>query len=183
MLDSQATADDFAAINQGQLKHLATQAIHELQEFLPGGAGSSLLQLQSAWQEPAPETDDFVAINIGQTKHVAAAVYDRLIEVGYTTAYPWAGASEPADDYALVNIGQVKNLFSFDITLDTNDSGLPDWWELHHLGNLNNDASDPSPGGSGLTLGQAFELGIDPNEGMLVDTEGDVGLVLYTRLR
>ena len=41
MLKVGAAADDFAVINQGQLKNLARGAIEEMNEKLPGGAGET----------------------------------------------------------------------------------------------------------------------------------------------
>jgi len=106
-----ATADDYAAVNQGQVKHIAKQAYEEMKAAFVGGAGATL---DAIWASPAPSTDDYRAINIGQLKTVAKPFYDRLAEVDPTIGYPWASATTPADDFALVNIGQVKNLFSFD---------------------------------------------------------------------
>jgi hypothetical protein len=109
VLNSEATTDDYAAVNQGQVKHIAKQAYEEFEEKLPGGAGTAL---DAIWENPAAGTDDYTAINIGQLKNVAKPFYDRLIAESVVSAYPW-GAS--TDDYALANIGQVKNLFSFSI--------------------------------------------------------------------
>lgn len=50
VLDPAATADDYAAVNQGQLKHVATQALAELDTRLPGGAGSTLSAFIGAWR-------------------------------------------------------------------------------------------------------------------------------------
>jgi len=119
-----ATVDDYAAVNQGQVKHIAKQGYEEMKAKLPGGAGSTL---DTIWATPAASTDDYRAINLGQLKNVAEPFYARLAELGYTgqplasgQTRPWSGT---ADDYALANIGQVKNLFSFDlssISLDDN---------------------------------------------------------------
>jgi hypothetical protein len=95
-------ANDFAALNAGQLKHLAYMAWLEL-DSLPGGAGF----------EPAFTNagNDYAAVNIGQLKEIARPFYDRL---GSTNAYPWA-EGPPGNDYALANIGQAKHLFSFNL--------------------------------------------------------------------
>ena len=113
-----ATPDDYAAVNQGQVKHIAKQGYEEMKAKLPGGAGSSL---DAVWATPAASTDDFRAINLGQLKAVAEPFYARLQALGYTgqplaagKTRPWSGTG--ADDFALANIGQVKNLFSFDLT-------------------------------------------------------------------
>jgi RHS repeat-associated protein len=112
VLNPAAAADDYAAVNQGQVKNIAKQGYEEIKSKL-GSAGATL---DSIWANPAASTDDYRAINLGQLKNVAKPFYDQLISVGYTTQYPWAGSTAAADDYALANIGQVKNLFSFDLS-------------------------------------------------------------------
>jgi hypothetical protein len=104
-------ADDYAVVNQGQVKHIAKQAYEEMEARLPGGAGSTL---NAIWAVPAASTDDYRAINLGQLKDVAKLFYDRLQELDASIHYPWTGVG--ADDYALANIGQVKNIFGFDPT-------------------------------------------------------------------
>ena len=106
-----ATPDDYAAVNQGQVKNIAKQGYEEMKAKLPGGAGSTL---DAIWAAPASSTDDYRAINLGQLKNTAKPFYDRLQELDASIHYPWTGVG--ADDYALANIGQVKNLFSFDPT-------------------------------------------------------------------
>jgi len=112
-----ATADDYAAVNQGQLKHIAKQGYEEMKAKLPGGAGSTL---DSIWANPAISTDDYRAINLGQLKAVGEPFYARLQQLNYIgqplaagQTRPWSGT---ADDYALVNLGQLKNVFSFDVS-------------------------------------------------------------------
>jgi len=112
-----AAADDYAAVNQGQVKNIAKQAYEEMKAKLPDGAGATL---DAIWAMPAASTDDYRAINLGQLKNVAEPFYARLQELNYTgqplasgQTRPWSGTS---DNYALANIGQVKNLFSFDLS-------------------------------------------------------------------
>ena len=111
VLVSGATADDYAAVNQGQVKNIAKQGYEEMKATLPGGAGAAL---DAVWANPVPSTDDYRAINLGQLKTLAQPFYDRLAQLDAAIVYPWCTATTPADDFALVNIGQVKNLFSFD---------------------------------------------------------------------
>ncbi|MGC3991662.1 MAG: hypothetical protein QM796_18625 [Chthoniobacteraceae bacterium] len=177
-------ADDYGAINQGQLKMLATTAYNELAANCPGGIGDmtapngtgyKLMLLINSWSTPqsgggrvpivTANTDDYAAVNLGQLKTVAQPFYTRLLEVGYGTDYPWnAPGHGAADDYALANIGQAKYLFSFDLTgspnsYDSNGDGVPDWWELENFGtiylNLNY-----IPDGDGLTIAQKYALGL-----------------------
>ena len=128
-----SSADDYAVVNQGQLKHLATAAYDEFNAQLPGGAGSTLEGLIRSWYQTdaggnfllnaqgqrrplvTAQTDDFSAVNLGQLKAVAKPFYDRLFSAGYPVGYPWAG--QAPDDYALANLGQIKHLFSFNAQL------------------------------------------------------------------
>jgi alpha-tubulin suppressor-like RCC1 family protein len=148
-----AQPDDFAIVNQGQVKHFARQAYNELKArwlIDPAAAEASADPndpsriLFLAWDNPQAGSDDYLAVNIGQLKHVAKPFYDRLRQLGYTSTvlpagqdYPWSNASQSADDYALANIGQVKYLFSFEVsalslTLDSDDDGLLNGWEATH---------------------------------------------------
>jgi hypothetical protein len=133
--------DDFAALNLGQLKQMATAAYEEFQG-LPDGAGSALDGLINGWSTVgaggarAPianaSTDDFAGANLGQLKAVAGPFYDRLIAIGYASAYPWVGSSTPVDDFSAANLGQAKNLFCFDPVKSTLADGIPDWWKSSH---------------------------------------------------
>ena len=114
--NEQVITNDWAPVNAGQVKHMASMAWDEL-EALPGGAGFNLNFINS---------NNYAAVNIGQVKNLTANFYDRLFMV-----YPWVGATN-TNDFAAVNIGQVKNLFSFDPTRDSDADGLPDWWESHY---------------------------------------------------
>jgi len=105
-------ADDYAVINQGQLKTLAAAAVAKMNAELPDGAGLTLNALVDGWSNPTVQTDDYAVVNLGQLKALAAPFYTRLAK-----PYPWASAASSADDYALANIGQAKALFSFSITV------------------------------------------------------------------
>ena len=160
-------SDDYAAINQGQLKNLVRAAVEEMDSALSlhGGAGAPLHQLVTGWVTPTAQTDDYAAVNLGQLKTVARPVYDRLVAVGVADGYPWGTSVTPPDDFAVANIGQAKNLFSFNILKDTDGDGLPDWWERKY--GLNpNDPSDANAtaAGGGMTNGQHFGQGSNPNQ-------------------
>jgi len=159
---SYPTSDDYAVINQGQLKNFATQAYNELQAHAPSwvwstSQGAALSNLITNWN-PA-NGDAYAVVNLGQLKTVAQPFYDVLIQIGYTNAYPWTGVG--ADDYSVANIGQAKNLFSFDVGLDSDNNGLPDWWEMKYFGQTGNGSSS-DPDGNGLTLLQDYQQGNDP---------------------
>jgi RHS repeat-associated protein len=158
------TSDDYAAINQGQLKNIATQAYAEMQSNLPASVwsttqGRDLSNLITGWTPT--NGDAYAVVNLGQLKTVAKPFYDVLIQAGYANAYPWTGTG--ADDYAVANIGQVKNVFSFDVGLHSDGSGLPDAWEMQYLGSLGNNPNALAPAGNGETIGQAYLYGDDPN--------------------
>lgn len=187
VLNTEAAADDYAVVNQGQVKHIAKQAYEEMKEKLPGGAGPAL---DAIWADPTQSNDDYVAINVGQLKNVAKPFYDRLQAVDYSghplasgQVYPWDGAAL-ADDYALVNIGQVKNLFSFVLPegvgdpTDTAGNGLPDAWEIEYFGQIGVDpAADPD--GDGLTNRVEYFLGTDPTQTAQVVSGPILELVIF----
>lgn len=154
-INTNAIPNDFAAVNQGQLKWMAVNAAMELESQLPGGAGSNVWTLIESFSG----TNNFRPVNLGQLKYVAQPFYDRLIEVGYTTNYPWSGSTNQVNDFVLANIGQMKNVFSFDVK-DSDSDGIPDWWEIAHGLNPNNpnDADQVSthPWAHGLTNRQVF---------------------------
>jgi hypothetical protein len=111
VLNHAATTNDFAPVNMGQLKWIATNAMAEMDEHLSGGAGWRVQGVvNSYWLD---DNVNYAAVNIGQVKNLASVFYDRLIEVGYTNAYPWP-TNAPCNDYAVANMGQVKALFDFD---------------------------------------------------------------------
>jgi RHS repeat-associated protein len=165
VINPAATPNDYAAINQGQLKNLAVQAYQELQADLPAsawtnGPGTNLTALMHSFST----TNNYLLVNQGQLKNLAKQFYDFLIINGYATNYPWAGNTNPPAYGAIANIGQAKNLFAFDPSTfsDTDKNGLPDAWELYYFGHIGNDPNALAPDGDGLTIGQAYQQGVDP---------------------
>ncbi len=172
VLKAGAVADDYAAINQGQLKNLLKATVQQLDSTLPDGAGDALFEMIAGMATPTEKTDDYAAVTIGQLKASAARVYDRLWELGYVNRYPWDPApngKEP-DDYALANIGQAKSLFAIDLTRDTNSVGIPDWWRAKYGLQFPNVAATLALAPGGITFLKKFQLGLDPT---VEDSDGD----------
>jgi hypothetical protein len=119
-------------------------------------------------------SNNYAPLNLGQVKHVAKPFYDLLMDIGYATNYPWQGEA-CTNDFAMANIGQVKNLFSFDVTSNTDDDGLPDWWEVHWFGSITNQASDGDFDADGLSNLLEYQLQADPGDQDSDDDELDDG--------
>ena len=96
--------NDYALVNQGQVKWIAQQAYAEL---LANGHASQ--ELSDAIDSFSLENGNFMVANSGQLKNIAAPFYDAM-----GLNYPWPLASIARDDYALANIGQTKLLFAFE---------------------------------------------------------------------
>ncbi len=190
------TASDFAVANIGQVKNIATQAAAEMNADLPGGAGVAINTLVASWSPPSGTAKDYAAINQGQLKTIAKLFYDQLAAAGYHgtpltsgQTYPWDNSSNAASSYAVANIGQVKFLFSFDLQLtltsvDSNQNGIPDSWEIYYFGRLLNpgEANTSAPDGSGFTNLQEYQMGRNP--GSITDdqafTPGSSDVVMRT---
>lgn len=168
VLNPNSEANDYAAVNHGQLKNIAVAALAELNAHLPNGAGIVLDQLGVTLTGTSASTNDYAAVNLGQLKNLAKPFYDRLREVGYASVYPWDNSTNPPNDYAMANIGQVKNLFSFDMTdFNWTDETLPDWWKQNFFGTEEVDP-DADPDGDGLTNLQEYHAGTPPNEAPVI---------------
>ncbi|MDR1816981.1 MAG: hypothetical protein LBR07_02140 [Puniceicoccales bacterium] len=117
-------AQDFAALNLGQLKNIAAKARHALDvaHASTGGAGATVQTMVDAWLAPnvlGAVRNDYAVATVGQLKAVALPFYQRLEQLGLCTAadYSWAQqASGTKENFAAANIGQAKFLFSFEVT-------------------------------------------------------------------
>lgn len=107
--------DDFAVANIGQLKNMAARAAEQMNSVLPGGAGSAINSMVSAWTTNHENAQDYATLNLGQLKAVAKKFHQRLYEAGRIPAMPAWSAAQGQDDFALANLGQLKKLFSFEI--------------------------------------------------------------------
>ena len=171
-----AVADDYAAANVGQLKNMAQKAAAEMNARTYLESGPDITSMIAGWNPPSG--DDYAALTVGQLKAVATPLYDQISRTwwgdyfGNEPLYPW-GELANEDDYAIANVGQLKNVFSFDLdSIDYDEDGLPDWWELQTT------VFDPADGwdgysdedNDGLTAAQEFILGTAFNND---DTDGN----------
>ena len=168
VLVQNALADDYAAVNQGQLKNIAQAAVAEMDAKLPGGAGAELHSLIAGWSSPTAQTNDFAPVTLGQLKAVAKPFYDRLIAAGLATQYPWTNTPNQPDDFAIANVGQVKKLFGFDLPVvdplyDGDHNGLPDLWEQQYFGHTGVDPNADFDG-DGISNLQEYRNHTDPTD-------------------
>ncbi len=110
--------NDFALVNQGQVKWIAIQCAREFESRLPNGAGEEIWDVIGRLSS---DGYDNTVLNQGQLKALVLPFYDRL-NPDYVGAYPedvfgtdpWSFSDGLRNDYSAVNIGQLKRVFSFD---------------------------------------------------------------------
>ena len=147
VVDLHATVtNDFAAVNQGQLKWLAAKAAEELEANLRNGAGSNITALIAGFAF----SNLYAAANQGQVKCLARPFYERLIAEGCAAGFPWTPQTDDDADFAAANIGQAKFVFAFD--LDPDGDGLPDWWARENEALIAALPRDADADGDGATL-------------------------------
>lgn len=122
VLDPEQVEDDYAVLNQGQLKHFALGLYEELEDRVSGGAGDELGVLIERWTtldavgkrvpKQAGDAEDFGTVNLGQLKATAAPFLARLNAAGLAAPEPYTAAAP--DDYAYATVGQAKALFNVD---------------------------------------------------------------------
>jgi hypothetical protein len=161
---SAAATNDFAAVNQGQLKWLAAMAAEEMDANLRNGAGSNITALVASFSR----SDLFAAANQGQVKGLARPFYERLIEEGCAAGFPWTARTDDDADFAAANVGQAKRVFAFDLDLDAD--GLPEWWEQENEGLLATMPGDADPDGDGANAAQEYRRRTDLLE---IDSDAD----------
>ncbi len=142
VLDPNATPDDYAPANAGQLKNMAKALYDEIEFRVPGGPSPALYSHMEAL---VPGPDDYVVINLGQLKHVMKPFYDFLAPFG-GPAVPWPAPGPATDDYAPANLGQLKNVFA----------------QLDPASLLAAPAMADDSDGDGLTNAEEIVVGTDP---------------------
>lgn len=174
-------ADDNAAANIGQARHIASKANDYLDSTLAahGGSGDAVdtLLLEAWLSDPGNQTQ---ALLIGTLKYLAAPYYDRLNspQVGLDTTalfpnqdgyYPWTSTLSNANaDKQLATLGQLKFVFSFDLSNWSPPSEYnPNDWDNDLLTNdleiaFGSDPNDPHSDEDILSDYIEYQLQTDP---------------------
>jgi len=162
VIDTNQIPGDYAPVVAGQLKWMASMAKEELDANLFGGSGTGVAAVVSAFTNAY----NLSPVLIGQLKHVAFPFHNRLTNAGYSSSYPWTATIADDEDFAPALIGQLKYAFNFDVTEDTDENGLPDWWEsLYGVSSAEGDADS-----DGLSNYGEYFYGTNPNN---ADTDSD----------
>jgi len=171
IINTNLSVNDYAPAVAGQLKWMAYWAKEEL-NTLPGDSSTSIAAVVNGFTA----SNNLSPIVLGQLKNTAQPFYERLIEVGYTTNYPWSTTTTDDKDYAPVLVGQLKHVFNFDVSKDTDGDGMPDWWELlYQLNPVEASDADADADGDGNTNEEEFELGTNPHgEGYVNSKEAKI---------
>ena len=174
------SADDYAVLNQGQLKNFMRGAIEEMNASLPGGAGTELNALLAAWRTDASGADDFAIANQGQLKAMGGMLRARLNSLGIPSLA--IGTTETQDDehYAPANIGQAKQVFNLGVG-DSDLDGVPDSWEMAKFGRLTRDLSNDADS-DGFSDAEEYAAQTDPLSWLSRPIEGGTHLALYTHI-
>jgi hypothetical protein len=171
-----ATPDNYSMANEGQLKEFTEQAVNEMNNNLPNGAGSPLNTLVNGWitdystngyNASNLKPSDYQAMNTGQLKSIGNMVWTQLVAAGYTNSLPgWLVVT--SSDSQAANLGQLKTVFNFDLTYSSDGNPLPNWWRMYNYGTLNVDPEEFVPG-TALTNLEAYRETLDgagaPNPG------------------
>jgi hypothetical protein len=161
VIDHDKTPDDYAVVNQGQLKNLARAARDEMNEKLPGGAGAEIEALVSNWSTSSNTAPNYAAVNLGQIKALAGHFHMRLAEFNLPNTASWSSDTGDDDDHALANIGQAKAAFDFNVPGDADGDGINDAWEWRYWNGLGHDLALDSDG-DGMSDGDETLAGREP---------------------
>lgn len=174
-------ADDYAVLNQGQLKNFMRGAIEEMNAGLPGGAGTELNGLLATWRADTSGADDFAIANQGQLKAMGGMLRARLATLGIPL--PAIGTPEAQDDdhHAPANLGQAKTVFNVLLLGDSDSDGINDTWEMAWFGNLLRDLRLDTDG-DGFSDAEEYAARTDPLSWQSRPTESGAHLAVFTPL-
>lgn len=177
---SSDSADDYAVLNQGQLKNFMRGAIEEMNTSLPGGAGTELNALLTAWRADASGADDFAIANQGQLKAMGGMLRARLNSLGIPSAAMGTADTQDDENYSPANLGQAKHVFNLGVG-DSDLDGVPDSWEMAKFGRLTRDLSNDADS-DGFSDAEEYAAQTDPLNWLSRPTEGGTHLALYTHI-
>ena len=162
VVNTNEPVDDYAPVAAGQLKWVAACAEDELTTNLPGGAGTNIADLVATFTL----SNNYQPVNLGQLKNTAQPFYNRLMEVGYASNYPWTPEITDDEDYAPAVQGQLKNVFGFDITADSDGDLMLDCWESCYFGSPANCSPDADADADGFSNYEEFSAipGTNPTD-------------------
>jgi hypothetical protein len=196
VIDPAAVSNNYGVANIGQAKWMAKNALEALRAVDPAIASAVEADLVgpgkplASWAPPATPAEQaaqLAPLLVGQLKAIAAPFYNHL----HTADAAWLDAERVANgadvagtflpwsftvtdgNKAVANIGQLKAVFSLRFetltTVDTDEDGLPDSWEMQHFGSLDHHGSGDFDG-DGLTNLQEYQRGTNPGK---YDSDGD----------
>lgn len=171
-------ADDFAVINQGQLKNMVRGAVDEMNAKLPGGAGPVLNDLLTQWRA-ATASEDFAVVNVGQLKAMGKLVRGPLVALNIPVPAIGTTEAQDDDDFGLANVGQAKTIFSITILGDSDGDSINDGWELGWLGTLSRDLTLDTDG-DGFSDAAEYAAGTDPSNWCSCPGQSSAMLAVYT---
>ncbi|MFM2166274.1 MAG: hypothetical protein RIS79_645, partial [Verrucomicrobiota bacterium] len=173
-------ADDYAVLNQGQLKNFMRGAIEEMNASLPGGAGAELNNLLATWRSDTSGADDFAVANQGQLKAMGAMLRSRLAALGIPLPAIGTVDAEDDDHHAPANLGQAKTVFNLSLG-DADMDGVSDYWEMAWFGTLTRDLRLDTDG-DGFSDAEEYAAHTDPLLWQSRPSAAGGMLVLYTSL-
>jgi hypothetical protein len=165
-VNSNLPVKDYAFINLGQLKWMATNAYLEMEAYF--GAGTGVAARVCGFSN---SNGNYYLANLGQLKYLAQPFYDRLYALNLTNTfpsnmpgyYPWGGATN-TNDFAFANLGQLKYVFSFDSAKDSDGDGLKDWEEIEYGTNPYDADTDDDGLSDGWEVANGYDP-LDPSDG------------------
>jgi len=145
-----------------KFSHLSEEKLNLL-EFSPNPYSENTIEyhfnelnLVISQFEVSASVNNYAPINQGQLKHISSLLFNVLHVSEFNDwpdnfafednqIYPWTLSNQDDKHFSPVNLGQLKWLFSWDVhdwasSTDSNNDGVPDWWESYYEWNLAGDA-------------------------------------------